>query len=188
MAKTLKDVQSIKGVDLVIEVVDARAINTSSNPELTCNNHLPKLVVALKSDLSDLDVHDLDHDVLVGSIKDQSFRSRIVQAINVKLSDKMNRYKKKGLLTPQFNIMVVGLPNVGKSSLINFLAKRKVLIVENRPGVTKNKQLIKITDNYFIYDTPGVFVKKITNDEDEYILALIGTVKKEVLPLNEVVQ
>jgi ribosome biogenesis GTPase A len=188
MAKTIKDVQNIKGVDLIIEVVDARAVNASSNPELSFNNHLPKLIIALKSDLSDLNIRDLDHDVLIGSIKDQSFRARIIQAIDLKLADKMNRFHSKGLLTPQFNIMVVGLPNVGKSSLINFLAKKKILIVENRPGITKNKQLIKITNNYFIYDTPGVFVKKINRDEDGYILALIGTIRKEVLPLNEVVQ
>jgi ribosome biogenesis GTPase A len=188
MAKTLRDIQGAQNLDLIIEVVDARAINISSNPELTKGFSKSKLTIALKSDLADLQSLTIPANTIIGSIKDKHFKTTIINAIDNIFSQKITKLKSKGLLVPQFYIMVVGLPNVGKSSLINFLASSNKLIVENRPGVTKTRQLVKITPNYFLYDSPGVLVKKINDEIDGYKLALIGTIKKDVLPLNEVIK
>ncbi|MDR3257899.1 MAG: ribosome biogenesis GTPase YlqF [Mycoplasmataceae bacterium] len=187
MARTLRDIQGAQNLDLIIEVVDARAIHISSNPELTLNFKKEILTIALKSDLADLQNVRIPENTIVGSIKDRQFKNKIINAIDNIFVHKITKLKSKGLLVPQFYIMVVGLPNVGKSSLINFLASSNKLIVENRPGVTKTKQLVKINQNYFLYDSPGVLVKKIDNEVDGYKLALIGTIKKDVLPLDEVV-
>jgi ribosome biogenesis GTPase A len=94
--------------------------------------------------------------------------------------------KEKGLLIPQFYILVVGLPNIGKSSLINFITEYNTkTIVQNKAGTTRRNQMVKINDNLFLYDTPGIMVKKIDNDNQGYILALLNLIKKEVIPLEK---
>jgi ribosome biogenesis GTPase A len=188
MAKTLRDIQSIKNVDVIIEVVDARAIQTSINKELTKTFNKPKLVVALKSDLSDISDIETTDNLLLGSIKNRKFKNQVIQALDNIFLTKKQQLKSKGLIHPQFYGLVIGLPNVGKSSLINFLGTKTKMVTANLPGVTKNRQLVKINDEYFLYDTAGVLHKRIHNDIDGYKLALIGAIKKEILPLSDVVQ
>jgi ribosome biogenesis GTPase A len=188
MAKTLRDIQGVQNVDLIIEVVDARAINISSNPELTQGFSKSKLKIALKSDLADLPSLHPNGNVIIGSVKDRKFKTQIINALDVLLAHKIEKLKSKGLVNPQFYVMVVGLPNVGKSSLINFLGSSNKLLVENRPGVTRSRQLVKINHMYYLYDTPGVLIKKIENEIDGYKLSLIGSIKKEILPISEIVE
>jgi ribosome biogenesis GTPase A len=184
MAKALREIRDVKNIDLVIEVVDARCINTSSNQELTSLIHKPILRIALKSDLADINTKQ---NILIGSLKERSFKNRILDAIHKQLKVSFDRLISKGLKNPEFYILVVGLPNIGKSSLINFLVGKNKLQVENRPGVTRSQQIIKIDKNLYIYDTPGVLTKNINRD-DGFKLALVGTIRKDILPLNEVVE
>jgi ribosome biogenesis GTPase A len=183
MARALREIRDVKNIDLVLEVVDARCIKTSSNEELTSIIRKPKLTIALKADLADTNIKT---NVLVGSIKNRQFKNKIINAINQVLKKSFDKLTSKGLKNPEFYILVVGLPNIGKSSLINFLAGKNKLQVENRPGVTKAQQIVKIDRNLYIYDTPGVLTKNI-DANDGFKLALIGTIRKDVLPLNEVV-
>ncbi|MGL4950907.1 MAG: ribosome biogenesis GTPase YlqF [Mycoplasma sp.] len=189
MKKATDDIiEQLRKVDLVIEVLDSRAPIESSNEQLNIiANQKPILRIALKKDLSDINTSAYP-EVLFGSIKDLSFKKKIIEAINDKLSVKMQKQKDKGLLISQFLVMVIGIPNVGKSSLINFLAPKKVLKVENRAGVTKRQATRRINDNLFLIDTPGVLVKKIDQIENGYKLAIINCISKKVLPMHDVIQ
>jgi ribosome biogenesis GTPase A len=187
MASATKKLKEIKPLDLIVEIIDARAIKTSKNEALLKEFNKPKMTIALKSDLSDYKTIKAPKDVIVGSIKDLSFKEKIIEQLYIFFQPKIDSLMKKGLLVPQFYIMVVGLPNVGKSSIINFLGARGAkAIVQNRPGVTRKNQMIKLNDNFFIYDTPGIMVKKITSVTQGYILALLNLIKREVLPIKEV--
>lgn len=185
MAKANKQIlDSINNVDLVLEVVDSRAIKTTSNPIFAKLNK-PVLKVGLKSDLADIKNINSTN-LVVGSIKNKSFRTTLLNAIRNTLAPLAARKKAKGFAHPTFYLMVVGLPNVGKSSLINFLANKNLAATGNKPAVTRNQSILKIADDLYLQDNPGIFVKNIDNVNDGYILALVNTIKKEVLPLKEV--
>jgi ribosome biogenesis GTPase A len=185
MARTVRDIQEIKLVDLVIELVDARAIKSSSNNELVKQIQKPRITIAVKGDLADV---KQGNDILICSLKDSGTKKKLIEKLYSNFKDKITKYKAKGLLVPQFYILIVGMPNIGKSSLINYLSKGSKLIVENRPGVTKRKQLIKINENFLLYDTPGVMVKKIDDDEDGYRLGLINAISKKVIPMEDTME
>ncbi|GMO14518.1 MAG: ribosome biogenesis GTPase YlqF [Mycoplasmoidaceae bacterium] len=186
MASAIKKIKQVKPLDLIIEIVDARAITISKNEELLKELNKPKMTIALKEDLSDTKTLNVPDDVLVGSIKDVNFKREVLDMIYDFFKDKISNLKAKGLLVPQFYIMVVGLPNVGKSSFINFVSSYGTkALVENKPGLTRKNQMIKINDNLFLYDTPGIMIKRIENQEHGYVLGLLNLIKKEVLPLKE---
>jgi len=181
-------INKLKIVDLVIEVVDSRAINSSSNDELRKLFGNKKIIkIALKQDLADIRKND-DEDIIYGSLLDKNFKNKINRTLYNIMEEKMNKLKSKGMINPKFMVMVIGLPNVGKSSLINYMAPKKTLKVENRPGVTKAQQYRSINKNFNLLDTPGILDKKIRNIETGYKLALINCIKKEVLPIDEVLE
>lgn len=182
----------IKSVDLVLEVVDARCINSSSNEELlTIVKPKPVLKIALKADLADLNRLKDNYNkepILIGSLKDKDFKKQIIGKMHLMMAEKTSKYLKKGLVIPKYLVLVVGLPNVGKSSLINFLQSKKRLKVENRPGVTKNQSISVIDQNFNLIDTPGILFKKIHDLQTAYKLCLINCIKKEVFNLEDVLK
>ena len=179
--------QQLDKVDLVVQVLDARCPNISSNQELVklCNNK-PIINIALKSDLADLS--SKQNDVYYLNITQKNFASIVEKIIQDKLADRIKKYRAKGLINPHFYIMIVGLPNIGKSSFINAFAKRNKVVVQNRPGVTRNINLIKVNKYFSIYDTPGILIKNITDENAAIILGLIGSIDKKVLPIEKVVR
>lgn len=187
MAKGLNKIMHTKNVDMFIEVLDARAINISSNPNLIATKK-PILKIALKSDMAINNEQTKDSNLIIGSIKDREFKKRIMNKLYGLMYSKICEAKHKGLIMPTFHVMVVGLPNVGKTALINFLSSSKRLITKNLPGVTKKQSLQKINDNFYLYDTPGILTKNILDINDGYKLALLGVIKREILPLNEVIE
>ncbi len=176
--------QMMNSIDLIIEVVDARCIKASSNEELVSTfKNKPIIKIALKADLSDVKEAK---DIILVSTKNKSDKPRIIDCLNQQVADKVNKLKQKGLVNPTFSILVVGLPNVGKSSLINFLSPKSTLIAENRAGVTKKQAMRKINERFYLIDTPGIFVKKINEMQTGYQLALINTINKNILPLSSI--
>ena len=188
MAKSFNSMEKqLNQVDLVIQILDARCPNISSNNELVklCK-HKPIINIALKSDLADLSSKQQNINYL--SISQKKFVTIVEKIIQDKLADKIKKYKTKGLVNPHFYIMVVGLPNIGKSSFINAFAKRNKTVVQNRPGITRNINLIKVNKYFSIYDTPGILIKNIANETVAFILGLIGSIDKKVLPIEKLVR
>jgi ribosome biogenesis GTPase A len=180
MSKTVNKLKELKYIDLIVEIVDARALHISSNPEiLKLFPNVLKTTIALKSDLSDVAGFK---EGLLCSIHDKNIIKKIIALFDHVLDNKIQSYKRKGLVNPQFYILVVGLPNVGKSTLINKLKGKRTLIAQNRPGVTRTEQLIKINERYLMYDTPGIMVKNIVKITDGYILSLLNVIKNDILP------
>lgn len=180
--------QRLNCVDLIIEVVDSRCIHSSSNMDLIkiINNKL-HLKIALKSDLSLLN-EQYQTDLIITNTKNKQNRNKIISIFYKIFEDKINKYKLKGLVNPKFTLMIIGLPNVGKSSLINFLKSKNNLVVRNLPGVTKNQRIVNINENFDLIDTPGILFKNINDINTAYKLSLINTIKKEVLPIEDVVK
>ena len=165
--------------------MDARAITTSSNDDFIKEISNQKLVlkIALKKDLS-----SYDGPLLAGSIFKKNFKNEIISKIKDKVQEKIDSKKKKGFINPKIYIIVIGLPNVGKSSFINFMANKQQLITANVPGVTKKKNWLNVNSWIEMLDTPGVLYKKIPNFDSLAILALTRTIKWDITPKKEIIE
>lgn len=191
MSKALREIQErIKVIDIVIEIVDARAPLSSRNPEISrIVGNKPCLVLLNKKDLASEKTtkYWLDY------FRNLGYGALAIEAVKVNyneikaicqtlLKEKFEKEAKKGLRPRAIRALIVGIPNVGKSTLINRLSKRKAANVENRPGVTKSQQLIKVDKDFELLDTPGVLWHNFENKEVGIKLALIGTIKQNILP------
>ncbi len=189
MSKSLFEMKDkSQDIDFVIQVLDARAINLTA-----CNNEILKIYnkkilinIALKLDFAN--AISKSNDIIYISVLNKNSRQIIINWIKNKLKNKINSFKEKGLINPHFYGVVVGIPNVGKSSLIKLLSSKKKINIENRPGVTKNIQLFKINDLFSIYDTPGVLFKNAKNIEEIWRLAILGCVSKNFFNLDKIIE
>ncbi|MEG0124229.1 MAG: ribosome biogenesis GTPase YlqF [Malacoplasma sp.] len=189
MNKSMRDMESkTKEIDFVIQLIDARAIDSSRNFELMAifNNKII-ITIALKSDLADFKATNND-DFIYASIHDKKSLANIQKTIATKCKAKIEQRLKKGFTNPKLYGMVVGLPNIGKSSMINFLRQKKIAIVQNRPGTTRSLSWNKISDNIYILDSPGIFFKNIDELEVGYKLAIIDCVDRKNVPKKDVLQ
>ena len=196
MAKTRRLIrENLTQVDLVIEVLDARIPYSSRNPEIKkiiSNN--PLLTVLNKADLADERLNRVWCDffsqnnngsILIDCVSGLGL-NKIPSAVRALLSDKIERYNDKGMLGKKLKAMIVGIPNVGKSSLINKLSDSKKAKVENRPGVTLEKQWISTSLGIDLMDMPGILWPKF---EDRFVgenLAITGAIKDKILDIEEI--
>lgn len=192
MVKALKEIyEKQKMVDMIIEIVDSRAPLSSRNPELV-NIQKPRLIIMSKKDYADPNIvkewisHFTNNEVkVVAQDLVNGFNLKeIVNACNELMKPKFERDAKRGIKNRTVRAMVVGIPNVGKSTFINKLAKRKAAKAGNQPGVTKSQQWVK-TENIELLDTPGVLWPKFESKDIGIKLALVGTIKEEILNLDE---
>jgi len=176
-------------VDLVIEVIDARIPYSSENPMLAeLRGETPCLKVLNKSDLAD--------PVLTNEWRDYLERQRGVRARSVTTQEPIQIKQLSGLCVQMFpdkkaigknvTAMICGIPNVGKSTLINILAGRKVAKTGNEPAVTKGQQRIKLHNGVVLMDTPGVLWPKVDNEKSGYRLATIGSIKDTAMEYEDV--
>ena len=174
-----------KSIDFVLEILDSRAPNLTSNDDLMNIFNNKKIIkICSKSDL--IDKKFMSKNFIYCNSKNHKDRAKVLLKIENELKEKKEKMAKKGVVNPIFVGMVVGLPNIGKSSFINFLANKKILNVENRPGVTRKIENIKITNNIFLIDTPGVFVKKVENYNDGLKLSLLNCVNRDLVDIRDV--
>lgn len=197
MEKAKKEIQSkLKLVDIVFELIDARIPMSSKNPMIdSLINNKPRLILVTKALLADEYLNRKWQDsfkmqniysLLIDSVSGLNINKIVSTAFEV-LKDKIERDLKKGLQKRAIRAMVIGIPNVGKSTLINKLVNKKVANVGNRPGVTKAQQWIRINDDLELLDTPGVLWPKFEDVNQGYNLALTGAIKDDVYHHDDVI-
>lgn len=192
MVKTRREISAnLKLVDAVIEIRDARIVSSSSNPEIEkLVEGKPRIILLNKSDMAEDQVtrkwkKELENNstmvLEVNSLTGKGLNN-IKPALNELLKEKLERSRERGIVNYHIRVMVVGIPNVGKSSFINRMAKNAIAKVGDRPGVTKNKQWIKTKDGIELLDTPGILWPKF-EEETSLNLAFTGAIKDEIMDI-----
>lgn len=195
MAKTRRLItENLKLVDVVIELLDARLPLSSRNPEIDAIvGSKPRIAVLNKCDISDETANEewikyFGSKGITAFLADcRSGRgfSALSPAIDMVLKDKFEHDKKRGIQRHSVKMMIVGIPNVGKSSFINRLSSRKAAKTGDRPGVTTAKQWIRIADKYELLDTPGILWPKFESVEVARRIAFTGGIKDEIMDIEE---
>ena len=184
--------ESLKMVDAVCEVIDARIPYSSRNPDLDgIAGGKPRMVILNRMDQADPDATNEWHSKFKGdgmAVLETDSKSGIgiggfPAAVRELLSDRLAFYASKGQVGRQLRLMVVGIPNVGKSSLINRIAKRKAAATSDKPGVTRGKQWIKVDSSLELLDTPGVLWPKFEDQIVAENLAFTGAIRDEAMDL-----
>lgn len=195
MAKSLRELKEKQKVfDLFIILLDARLPLTSFNPEIyKIANKKPILFIFNKADKTNKDKinafipqYQKMGEVILSNLKDKKSILKINSKINnfYKLFDEKNKLKNK--LTPPLKCVVLGIPNIGKSTLINALANSRVAKVGNIPGITKSEQWINC-NKYLLLDTPGILMPKLSSDDVGAKLAIVDSIRIDALNINEVI-
>ena len=196
MAKTKREIiEDLKLIDIIVEILDARIPKSSQNPDVEIYSRDKKRIIVLnKADLADDSVTKKwqEYFELRGSTAIQMQANiakgseKIINAIKEEAKEIQEKYEKKGRTGYQIKVMVLGIPNVGKSTFINGLAKRKAVNAENRPGVTKKKQWIKIDENIELMDTPGMLWPKLGDSNVELNLAFTNSISENAIDKEEI--
>ena len=196
MSKARRQVQeSIKFVDFVTVLVDARLPLSSQNPMLTkIIGEKPKLLILNKADLADpvrlkeWQTYFEGQGILTLALnsKEQSAVKKVTDVAKKLMADKLARQKERGIRIETLRTMIIGIPNAGKSTLMNRLAGKKIAVVGNKPGVTKGQQWLKSNKDLEILDTPGILWPKFEDETVALKLALTGAIKDNLLPMDEV--
>ena len=196
MSKARRQVQeNIKFVDFVTILVDARLPLSSQNPMLTkIVGDKPKLLILNKADLADpVRIKEWQSyfesqgiSTLSINSKEQSAVKKVTDAAKKLMADKLARQKERGIRIETLRTMIIGIPNAGKSTLMNRLAGKKIAVVGNKPGVTKGQQWLKSNKDLEILDTPGILWPKFEDETVALKLALTGAIKDNLLPMDEV--
>lgn len=186
--------ENIKLIDLIIELVDARVPLSSRNPDIDeLGKNKARLILLNKADLAEERMNDEWVEyfkekgysaVKVNSKRGGGIKS-IQSVIQEACKEKTERDRKRGILNRPVRAMVVGIPNVGKSTFINALAGKACAKTGNKPGVTKGKQWIRLNKNVELLDTPGILWPKFEDQQVGLKLAFIGSIKDEILQTEE---
>lgn len=193
MTKTKRQIQaSLKLVDAVAEIIDARIPMSSRNPDLAkLIQNKPRIILLNKCDMANQTATKMwiDHfekqgiTAIAVDCKSGRGLNKFAPAVNKVMSEMINRLKAKGMFNPMIRIMIVGIPNVGKSSFINKIAKQNRAKVEDRPGVTRGNQWFTIAKNLEMLDTPGVLWPKFNDKIVGEHLAFTGAIKDQILDI-----
>lgn len=195
MAKARREIsEKIKVIDIVIELVDARAPYSSKNPMINeLVRHKPRLIVLTKQDMADdrytkqwvQYYEEQGYQAMSVNLKNFNEYQKVIEKCRCVLKEKMEKELARGLKPRAIRAMVLGIPNVGKSTFINKLANRKATVTGNKPGVTKAQQIIRVAKDFELFDTPGVLWPKLDDEHVAKNIALLGSIKQNILPLDD---
>lgn len=196
MAKTRRQIiEDIKFVDVVIELLDSRIPISSQNPDIAqITKGKKKIIVLNKCDLADekqnnLWIKEFAKKGIPAIVTDSNSGrgiEQLIKKVEKIMEEETQKQAAKGRIGRKIKVMVVGIPNVGKSSFINRISKRTTAGVGNKPGVTKQKQWIRINEKIELLDTPGVLWPKFESEEVALNLSFTGTIKQEILEKTEI--
>ncbi len=196
MAKTRRQIkENINMVDIVYEVVDARIPISSKIKDIDdLIGNKPKIIIMTKYDLCDEEktnkfksyYESNGYKVVMVDLINNKGINKIFEYTNELLKDLNIKRENKGLKPRAYRALIVGIPNVGKSTLINRLVGKKAAIVGNKPGVTKSLSWIRINKDIELLDSPGILWPKIDNEIQGYNLASFSAIKEEILPIGKV--
>ena len=195
MAKTRREIeQDLKLIDVVIELLDARIPIASRNPEIyKLTKNKKKIILLNKADLADENLNkkwieklSKEAPTILTDANSGKGIEKVTKKIEQLMEEEIQKQIARGRINKTIRIMILGIPNVGKSSFINRISKKNKQEVANKPGVTKSKQWIRISKNQELLDTPGVLWPKFENNEIALNLAFTGTIKEDILETTEI--
>ena len=196
MNKARKEIEEkIKLIDIVYEVVDARMPSSSRIKDIDdLIKNKPKIMIMTKRDLCDLNktnkwisyYESLGYKVFLTDLVNDKNVNKLFTLTDEVLNDLNTKRLEKGMEIRKYRALIMGVPNVGKSTLINKITGKKAVNVGNKPGVTKDISWIRINDKLDLMDTPGILWPKIDDQKQAYTLACFSSIKDEILPIDEV--
>ncbi|MDT2842551.1 ribosome biogenesis GTPase YlqF [Vagococcus lutrae] len=196
MAKARREVtEKLKYIDIVFELVDARLPLSSRNPMMDeIVQHKPRLVILNKGDLADHEetmkwqryFKEEGHESIIINAKEGKGIKQITSVSQMLLKEKRERQVARGMKPQPIRAMIIGIPNVGKSTLMNRLVRKNIAKTGNRPGVTKGQQWLKVGNELELLDTPGILWPKFEDEEIGKKLALTGAIKDNLLHLDDI--
>lgn len=196
MAKAKRAIEEkLPVIDVVVEILDARAPVSSQSSDLeNLIKHKKRIIVLNKADLADSKVtklwsdyfHTAKINVLVTKALSQKIKPELIKQIKLVYQEKLSQQLARGIKNPQIRVLILGLPNVGKSTFINNLLQRKVTRTGDTPGVTRGQQWIKLDQMIDLLDSPGILSPKIDSEDSKLILALIKALPAQPLFLEAI--
>lgn len=196
MNKARREIEEkIKLIDIVYEVVDARMPASSRIKDIDdLIKNKPKIMIMTKRDLCDIEktnkwisyYESLGYKVFLTDLVNDKNVNKLFSLTDEVLEDLNNKRIEKGMTPRKYRALIMGVPNVGKSTLINKITGKKAVNVGNKPGVTKDISWIRINDKLDLMDTPGILWPKIDDQNQAYILSCFSSIKDEILPIDEV--
>ena len=193
MTKTKRQIEKdLRLVDAVAEIIDARIPVSSRNPDIAALTlHKPRIVLLNKCDMADpkmtkkwIDALSAENVIALGvDCRTGKGVNEFVPALKRLLAQKIESYRKKGMQNPTMRVMIVGIPNVGKSTFINRIAKKNKAKAADRPGVTRGNQWFSVSKGFEILDTPGVLWPKFDDQTVGERLAFTGAIKDNIMDI-----